>query len=254
MKGLTQIPNTIFDSPIWKNPEWLRAYCDIMRRVWWEDSKDGRTLKGEVMVTLRKSAMRWGWDKNKVSRFLAYLIENNWLKCTDKTSIFTIRDTKSDTLWDENRDTKKPKRQRVNKKDRDTFGDTKRDTKRDTTPYIGEYTNKGEKNIKENARATASSETPPPALPTETATDGTPLPFGVKRADWDKFAKWSEINLPTLRPRITPVVYWKLRTMSLNDTKQMATILVEMEQGGRKIHVIENEYGRRLREWEENCR
>ena len=247
MKGLTQIPNTIFDSPIWKNPEWLRAYCDIMRRVWWEDSKDGRTSKGEVIVTLRKSAMRWGWDKNKVSRFLTYLVENNWLKCTTKTSVFTIRDTKSDTLWDENRDTKKPKRQRVNKKDRDTFRDTKRDTKRDTTPIIGEYTNKGEKNKKENARASAAESAPPAPGMNE---DG--LPYGVTQKQWDQFKAWAATAIPTLwEVGITPTDFRSMRNGSLNNREKFSAILTTMEKTGRP-HSVRDEFYRRLDRWEQD--
>lgn len=258
--GFFKIPKAILDTVMTEPGRYCqaKAVMDICMRTRYKDSDKAK--KGEVVLSLRKTAQRWGWDKDTVARFIAQLIELKMLEPTNRQSIYTVNidgdtkcDTKRDTKRDTYGDTKRAKSQRDRRTNGDSYGDSKRDSygdsNADTTPIIRDRI---DKKI-ENARATAT-ESAPPALPTETATDGTPLPFGVKRADWDKFTKWSEINLPTLRGRITPVVYWKLRTMSLNDTKQMATILVEMEQGGRKIHKIENEYGRRLREWKENCR
>lgn len=257
MKGITQIPNVIFDSPIWKDPEMLRAYCDIMHRVWWEDSKDGKTKKGEVFVTLRKSATRWGWDKNKVSRFLAYLVENNWLKCTEKPSVFSVRDTKSDTFRDIFRDTKKPKRQRVKDTDRDTFRDTKRDTKRDTTPIIGESPNKGEKEKGESAGGTGHATAAPPApVVDENGLNPDGLPYGVTARQWERFLTWAKENIPLLMGvGITPTSFRTMRDGSLNNTEKFTAILTAMEgraKEGKPPHVVVDEFYRRLHRWRED--
>lgn len=247
MKGYTKITNAIIGTEIWKNPLWLRAYFDIMSRVWWEDADGELTKKGEVYITIGKAAKRWNCGKTTAFRIISYLIENNWLKRSAKQSVYTIRNTKSNVLGNEKRNAKNADNQTDSDKPRNGKRNNKRNEERNATPIIREY-NKKENKKEENARATAASETPPPAPGMNE--DG--LPYGVTRKQWNQFKAWAAAAIPTLwEVGITPTDFRSMRNGSLNNREKFTAILTTMEKTG-KPHSVRDEFYRRLDRWEQD--
>lgn len=248
MKDYTQIPNAVYDSEIWKNPEWFRAYCDIMRRVWREDSKDGKTKRGEVYLTIGRSAMRWGWSKTTTFRFVSYLVDNNWLKRSNNQSVYSIWNTKSNILGNEKRNAKNADSQEESKKTRNDRRNGKRNEKRNGTPIIGENEYKEKNNKGDNAVGSGHATAAPPAPGVNE--DG--LPYGVTRKQWDQFKAWAETAIPTLwEVGITPTDFRSMRNGSLNNREKFTAILTTMEKAG-KPHSVRDEFYRRLDRWEQD--
>jgi hypothetical protein len=253
--GFFKIPKAILDTVMTEPGRYCqaKAVMDICMRTRYKDSDKAK--KGEVVLSLRKTAQRWGWDKDTVARFIAQLIELKMLEPTNRQSIYTVNidgdtkcDTKRDTKRDTYGDTKRAKSQRDKRTNGDSYGDSKRDSygdsNADTTPIIRDRI---DKKI-ENARATAASETPPPAPGMNE--DG--LPYGVTRKQWNQFKAWAATAIPTLwEVGITPTDFRSMRNGSLNNREKFTAILTTMEKTG-KPHSVRDEFYRRLDRWEQD--
>lgn len=254
--GFFKIPKAILDTVMTEPGRYCqaKAVMDICMRTRYKDSDKAK--KGEVVLSLRKTAQRWGWDKDTVARFIAQLIELKMLEPTNRQSIYTVNidgdtkcDTKRDTKKDTYGDTKRAKSQRDRRTNGDSYGDSKRDSygdsNADTTPIIRDRI---DKKI-ESARACVPVPAPP-AL--ETTEDGTPLPYGMTAAQWERFQRWAKANIPTLMEvGITPTDFAIMRGRALKDTQKVATILLAMEKAGRP-HRVRDEYLRRIERWQED--
>ena len=77
--GWIKLHRKLTDSWIWKDPEKLRAWIDILLMVNHEDKKiefNGRMVmveRGSRFTSIEKLAARWGWNRKRVMRFLGQL-------------------------------------------------------------------------------------------------------------------------------------------------------------------------------------
>lgn len=134
---------------IWSDPEMLRAWLDLIMMVNHEDKKivfDGKlitVMRGSSIVSLRKLSARWGWSKDKTSRFLDLLESEGMIR--------QARDTKKTLLTIENYgfyQSQRSKRETPKRHRSDTDKDTDKDTERNKQ-YIKEYTIEGIENKEE---------------------------------------------------------------------------------------------------------
>lgn len=244
-KGFVKIDRDVFDTDLWKEPRRFsrfEAWCDILRRM--SIYGTNGICKGEVFISLRKTAIRWGWDKDTVARFLSQLVTLGMLGNTGKQSVYTVktygdskRDTKRDNDGDNDGDTKRGKRQRIKQTHGDSNGDTQRDSngdsKCDTPPILNK-----EKKENKDACACAREFSPSPAPAA-----------GVTDDKWRRFQEWAAEHIPTIAPGITKTGYVVMRENALNDMKLMARLLEDIEKSGRVPHKVEDEFRRRLKEW-----
>ena len=103
----------------------FRAWVDIIMMVNHKDAKavfDGNLVmvkRGSKITSLRQLSARWGWSKDKTSRFLNMLEADGMIK--------QVRDSKKTVLTVENYDfyqSDKPKRETVKRHRKDTDKDT----------------------------------------------------------------------------------------------------------------------------------
>lgn len=94
--GWIKIHRKIRNNWVWDNPEFLKAWIDILLMVNHQDKKttvNGKLVtikRGEKLTSIVKLADRWGWSRNRVKRFLNLLEQDEM--CT------TIRSTFGSTL------------------------------------------------------------------------------------------------------------------------------------------------------------
>ena len=78
-KGYIVLYRDIREHWIWRDPERLKAWIDLIMMVNHEDKKilfDGSLLKvkrGSTITSIRILAEKWGWSQGKVARFLDVL-------------------------------------------------------------------------------------------------------------------------------------------------------------------------------------
>lgn len=122
--GWISLHRQIRENWIWKDPEKLRAWLDILLEV---NHKDNQVPIGNQIITVkrgqkhtsvRKMANRWGWSRDRVCRFLELLCEAKMLTAT-RTQIGTLLtvvnydnfqgqpDTNKDTYKDSSKATNK---------------------------------------------------------------------------------------------------------------------------------------------------
>ena len=93
--GWIALHRKIRDNWIWKDPEKLRAWLDILMMVNHEDKNipyNGKIItvkKGQKLTSIVKLADRWGWSRHRVYRFLSLLKEDNMCN-TDSTTNGTL--------------------------------------------------------------------------------------------------------------------------------------------------------------------
>lgn len=79
--GWIKLHRKITKNWIWEDPEKLKAWIDILLMVNHEDKQipfNGHIIvikKGQKLTSLSKLAVRWGWTRNRVDRFLRLLNE-----------------------------------------------------------------------------------------------------------------------------------------------------------------------------------
>lgn len=98
-KGYIKLYRDIRDHWIWSDPDYLRAWVDLLMMVNHEDrqvlfNKKLITVKrGSRITSIRKLSERWGWSRGRVSRFLDMLEEDHMIatrRTTQKTLINVI--------------------------------------------------------------------------------------------------------------------------------------------------------------------
>lgn len=98
-KGYIRLYRDIRSHWIWSDPDYLRAWVDLLMMVNHEDkqilfNKKLITVKrGSRITSIRKLAERWGWSRGRVSRFLDMLEQDHMIatrRTTQKTLINVI--------------------------------------------------------------------------------------------------------------------------------------------------------------------
>lgn len=98
-KGYVKLYRDIRSHWIWSDPDYLRAWVDLLMMVNHEDkqilfNKKLITVKrGSRITSIRKLAERWGWSRGRVARFLDMLEQDNMIatrRTTQKTLINVI--------------------------------------------------------------------------------------------------------------------------------------------------------------------
>jgi len=98
-KGYIKLYRDIRSHWIWSDPDYLRAWVDLLMMVNHEDrqvlfNKKLVTVKrGSRITSIRKLSERWGWSRGRVSRFLDMLEQDNMIatrRTTQKTLINVI--------------------------------------------------------------------------------------------------------------------------------------------------------------------
>ena len=100
-KGYIKLYRDIRSHWIWSDPDYLRAWVDLLMMVNHEDkqilfNKKLITVKrGSRITSIRKLAERWGWSRGRVARFLDMLEQDHMIatrRTTQKTLINVIND------------------------------------------------------------------------------------------------------------------------------------------------------------------
>ena len=98
-KGYIRLYRDIRSHWIWSDPDYLRAWVDLLMMVNHEDkqilfNKKLITVKrGARITSIRKLAERWGWSRGRVARFLDMLEQDHMIatrRTTQKTLINVI--------------------------------------------------------------------------------------------------------------------------------------------------------------------
>ena len=98
-KGYIRLYRDIRSHWIWSDPDYLRAWVDLLMMVNHEDkqilfNKKLITVKrGSRITSIRKLAERWGWSRGRVARFLDMLEQDSMIatrRTTQKTLINVI--------------------------------------------------------------------------------------------------------------------------------------------------------------------
>ena len=98
-KGYIKLYRDIRGHWIWSDPDYLRAWVDLLMMVNHEDkqilfNKKLITVKrGSRITSIRKLAERWGWSRGRVARFLDMLEQDHMIatrRTTQKTLINVI--------------------------------------------------------------------------------------------------------------------------------------------------------------------
>ena len=77
--GWIKIHRQIRDNWVWKKPEFLKAWIDLIMLMYYEDTKvviNGyvhEIKRGERDLSYRYLAKRWGWSHGKIKRFLSLM-------------------------------------------------------------------------------------------------------------------------------------------------------------------------------------
>ena len=90
--GWIKIHRKIVNNWIWENPDYFRAWIDILLMVNHQEKKitiNGKLVtikRGEKLTSIVKLADRWHWSRNRVKRFLDLLEQD--AMCTTNRSAF----------------------------------------------------------------------------------------------------------------------------------------------------------------------
>ena len=98
--GFFSIDRGIFDHPLLQRAEWFRAWEWLIGNAAWKPrgARHGTGIvdlqRGQISVTVRDLATKWGWPKSNVSYFLRALQTHEMIVCT---AIRTRTGTRSGT-------------------------------------------------------------------------------------------------------------------------------------------------------------
>ncbi len=93
-KGFLGIARVFFNNPIWTEERTFskaEAWLDLIQMARWQIQPEKRFING-ISVTIKRGQLigsrrylgeKWGWDKNKVSRFIKYLENENMIRCSE---------------------------------------------------------------------------------------------------------------------------------------------------------------------------
>lgn len=98
MDGWVKIHRKIKDNWIWDNPDYLKAWLDLIFRANFEEKKilfDGEIKEiqcGQFITSIRKLAEAWNWSNGRVLKFLRLLEDDGMIKrdSNSKRTLLTI--------------------------------------------------------------------------------------------------------------------------------------------------------------------
>lgn len=88
--GYIPLSRKFFEHELWQEPRVFsraEAFADLLRRTRFEantstiliGAQSVEIRRGEVVASIRFLAKNWGWSKNKVDKFLDYLVDNGMI-------------------------------------------------------------------------------------------------------------------------------------------------------------------------------
>ena len=111
-KGYIKLYRDIRGHWIWSDPDYLRAWVDLLMMVNHEDrqilfNKKLITVKrGSRITSIRKLSERWGWSRGRVSRFLD-MLEQDHMIATRRTTQKTLINVINYGFYQDTRNTKR---------------------------------------------------------------------------------------------------------------------------------------------------
>ena len=100
MAGFVMIPREIIDDDIWSERREMsrfEAVVDLLCRLAWEEKTTtiggafNKIGKGEVAVSRRTLAARWGWSEKKVRVFLKSLVKKGWFEARIGNKVMVLK-------------------------------------------------------------------------------------------------------------------------------------------------------------------
>ena len=98
MSGWIKLFRKIQDHWVWDNPEYLKAWLDMLFMARWKDTKKSMVDKkgiyildyGDLLASERFFCKRWDWSRSKVRRFLELCQKEGQISYKEKDSKRTI--------------------------------------------------------------------------------------------------------------------------------------------------------------------
>lgn len=93
-KGYLRIHRGFFNGPFWNEQRIYNkseACIDLLQLARWQTQPEKRFING-ISVTIKRGQLigsrrylgeKWGWDKNKVSRFIKHLVNEKIIRCSE---------------------------------------------------------------------------------------------------------------------------------------------------------------------------
>jgi DNA-binding transcriptional regulator YhcF (GntR family) len=205
--AFVKIDRRLFATDMWKESRKfsrIEAWLDLQQRAAYRDG-DGM-MRGDVVVSIRKTAAHWGWEKDAVLRFLRRLVREGLLAKTDRKGIYS-------TVVDTNRDT-----------DRDTKGaNNQSNTQAAATPNETQtatpHLSYNKKDINKKG-GVCLSHTPTPREEVR-----------VTDHDWKRFQEWADEKIHWMSGNITREMYTGMR-QKVNNSRLLADILIRIYLSG----------------------
>lgn len=207
MRGFVKIDRRLFASEMWKERRKFsrfEAWLDILQRAAYKDTDDLKA--GEVRVSVRKTAIAWGWEKDAVHRFLRRLIKNGYISQTEKEGVYNI-------TIDTNRDTKRDTKGADNQKE------IKTPATQNETPTETPHLSYNKKDITKKG-GVCLSHTPTPREEVR-----------VTDSDWKRFQEWADEKIHWMSGNITREMYTGMR-QKVNNSRLLADILIRIYLSG----------------------
>ena len=208
MRGFVKIDRKMFDSPMWRERRRFsrfEAWLDIQRRAMTYDTKG--MGKGEVKLSVRRTAQEWGWGIGTVSEFLRTLINTGMLFQTDRTSVYSVNkepNTNPNTLCADNQHSY------------EKVPNTNPNTSPNTLPiYIKEKKEK-------NARAREGESLAPGATEDTKET--------ILATRYERFTAWLDANGNEGLAQLIDYTTFGMMFHSVDNTKDMQDIITDMAE------------------------
>lgn len=201
--SFVKVDRRIYASFLWEDERpfsRLKAWLDILNCAAYRDGNG--LMAGEVRLSIRKTATRWGWAQTTVHRFIARLISEGMMERTDKNGTYKIG---WNTLRNAKRNTSATDTQQVSEKSGTPSG-----------TGIGKHTLFNKKEYITKKGGVCSSHTP------------TPLEdVSVSDADWSRFTLWADENIHWMARYVTREMYEEMRRAQ-PDSRALADILIQI--------------------------
>lgn len=203
MKGYIKIDRSFFESDEWKAPRRYsraEALLDIQRRAMVYDTEG--MAKGEVKLTMRKTANAWGWDLKDVWRFIHQLAENGRITRTDKKGVYVVNKNANKIANAQSIDNQQGKWDCAN---------ANANANANTLPFF----------IKDKKEKCAR------AREAEAVAHG-----AEKKSRFDSFRAWAADNIPAMAGTIDLSIWQMMLGQAYGDAVKMAKVLKAMEADG----------------------
>lgn len=205
--SFVKVDRRIYASFLWEDERpfsRLKAWLDILNCAAYRDGNE--LMAGEVRLSIRKTAMRWGWAQTKVHRFIARLISEGVMEKTDKSGTYRI-------VWNTSRNAKR----------NTSATDTQQVSEKSGTPS-GTESEKHTLFIKKEditkKGGVCLSHTPTPREEVR-----------VTDHDWKRFQEWADEKIHWMSGNITREMYTDMR-QKVNNSRLLADILIRIYLSG----------------------